>query len=149
MVFTSIYAFLGIACLGIALGVIGSNLVENENKAVHMTEQLIRFEVLSTFDNTSSHHPGTLMPSSDTATEDGSNKANAAHHHDGDQSSTDENDDNTSSSQAWWLHFVMAIIPLCALVLLIGSDAGWDYIEIFYFLMVTCTYCCFDCITLY
>ena len=133
MIFTCVYAFFGIACLGIALGIIGSNLVENEEKAVHMTEQLIKFEVLSTFDNTSSHHPGISLS--------GHNDQQSDTKPSSDKDDNDDNDNDEDGNQlVWWTRLLLALSPLLLLALLIGREAGWDFIETIYFLVITCTY---------
>ena len=131
MIFTCVYAFFGIACLGIALGIIGSNLVEKEEKAVHMTEQLIKFEVLSTFDNTSSHHPSISLS--------GHNDQQPNHKSSSDKDDNDDNDED-GNQLVWWTRLILALSPLLILALLIGREAGWDFIETIYFLVITCTY---------
>ena len=49
MIFTCIYALTGIACLGIALGILGANLVDAQAEAVSAAEQASKQELLKAF----------------------------------------------------------------------------------------------------
>jgi hypothetical protein len=49
MIFTCLYALSGIACLGIALGILGANLVDAQAEAVSAAEQASKEELLKTF----------------------------------------------------------------------------------------------------
>ena len=51
--FTAFFALSGVACLGIALGVLGSNLVEAQTKAIDQASELSRYQVMSVFDASS------------------------------------------------------------------------------------------------
>lgn len=48
--FTAFFAFTGIAILGIALGVLGSNVIDAETKAMDQARELSTYQVMSLFD---------------------------------------------------------------------------------------------------
>ena len=47
--FTCLYALIGVAFLGIALGIIGSNLINAQDRALAKAEQVSKHEILNMF----------------------------------------------------------------------------------------------------
>jgi len=112
--FTAFFALSGVACLGVALGVLGSNLVEAQTKAVDQASELSQYQVMSLFDY-SSH-----------------------------SKSTDENVVSASPKSMWYRStFVSQVLPLFTLLFLLcwllGNAAQWDIIDTFYFCVITAT----------
>lgn len=50
-IFTCVYAVIGVACLGVALGILGSNMIESRQKAAQQAEDLNKFQIMSLFDS--------------------------------------------------------------------------------------------------
>lgn len=113
--FTAFFALSGVACLGIALGVLGSNLVEAHTKAIDQASQLSRYQVMSLFDSSSkiSNNLDARQPS------------------------------EIPKSPWYQCTFVRQVFPLFTCLFIfcwfLGNDAGWDAVETFYFCVITGT----------
>lgn len=111
--FTAFFALSGVACLGIALGVLGSNLVEAQTKAIEQASELSQYQVMSLFDSSSKQ----------------SNNENATN--------------ELPRTPWYRSTFVKQVLPLFTLLFLfcwlLGNDAGWNVIETFYFCLITAT----------
>ena len=54
--FTALYALIGVSCLGIALGILGSNLMESEARAKELAKHMSRGHVMTLFSAEDSDH---------------------------------------------------------------------------------------------
>ena len=113
--FTAFFALSGVACLGIALGVLGSNLVEAQAMAIDQASELSQYQVMSLFD--SSQKVGEVDARKGT---------------------------HASQKQRWYRStFVAVYLPLFLLFFLfcwlLGNDAKWNAVTTFYYCTITFT----------
>jgi hypothetical protein len=107
--FTCLYTVTGVACLGIALGVLGSNLVEAQDKLVAQADELMKVQVLSVFDQREE-------PQNAPEKEE--------------QPTTCCKDNSTWKS-------LPLLVLLVFLASLIGRESGWDSLQTMYYLIIT------------
>jgi len=119
MLFTCLYALTGVAILGIALGVLGSSLVDAQEAVADRAEDLLKYQVLSVFDDKKE----ALVEEDDQ----------------------DEEDDDLRRPSFFRSAFacLKGFLPLMAVMFgmayWIGRRAGWTLVEIFYFIVVSST----------
>ena len=122
MIFTCLYALTGVACLGIALGILGSNLIDAEEKAMSSAGELNKKEILRVFDTSTSSN---LLTTGN------------------DQESKLQEEHNPTSQSNEGLHFFFKAAPLLgilfALAFIIGRESGWDTPQTMYYLIITGT----------
>lgn len=107
--FTALFALSGVACLGVALGVLGSNLLEAQTRAMDQASELSQRQVMSLFDSSEEH--------SDAKTE------------------TESKCQGLKSSFACQVLPMFGLLFLCCWQL--GSESGWDAISTFYYCCIT------------
>ena len=109
--FTAFFALSGVACLGVALGVLGSNLVEAQTTALEQASELSQYQVMSLFDSSDKSSNGVTLASS---------KSRWYH-----------------SAFVTQVLPLFTLLFLCCWFL--GKDAGWDVITTFYYCVITAT----------
>jgi hypothetical protein len=121
MMFTCLYALTGVACLGIALGILGSNLIDAQEKALSTAGELSRYQVLSAFDASQSGEGNQFQEQ---------------------QKKVQEQAPQDSASGTYLIFLLHAIPLVCVLLGLafwIGKESGWDTPETIYYLVITGT----------
>jgi hypothetical protein len=115
MIFTCVYAVVGVSCLGIALGIIGSNLMDAQERIRSKADTLMQSEVLSFFDTTTREHEQ--------------------------DDDTLEEDPKREASRCGGCCTVFGQLPLLALLLVlafyIGKESGWNSLKTIYYLIIT------------
>jgi hypothetical protein len=124
MIFTCIYALSGISCLGIALGILGANLVDAQAEVVSAAEQASKKELLKTFNPTIGN---------DGAVDAQQNVL-----------SKSKDVQKAETITAGFLpNFVVRFGPLLLLQVLlawwIGYESGWDLSKTVYYVIMTGT----------
>jgi hypothetical protein len=127
--------------LGIALGVVGSKIVENEVKSLQLAEEKISKDVLKLFSNP--ENPRSLLRRSSSTTESYSHLEGIDDHLSFD---TPANDDACRQSATWCgslclllMRYVPALAPLFLGAFWIAMFEGWTWDETVYYMVVTCT----------
>jgi hypothetical protein len=124
MMFTCLYALTGVACLGIALGILGSNLIDAQEKALSTARELSKYQVLSVFDASSSERAGILQ----FQEQEKRLQAQQA---------------SQGSASGMFLGLLLHVIPLVCVMLglafWIGKESGWDMPKTIYYLVITGT----------
>lgn len=115
----------GVCILGIALGVVGSNLVDAQEAMANKAEDMLMKQVMSVFDARAGS--GILRPE-DLEEEDARREEEMIRH---------------PSLIRSTLSFFRSYLPLLAIMLgmayWIGHRAGWSLLEIFYYTIITST----------
>jgi hypothetical protein len=123
MIFTCLYALSGIACLGIALGILGANLVDAQAEAVSAAEQASKEELLKTF-NPSIAKEGAVDTQQKT-----------------DMSSSKDVQKPEIITAGFLPNFVVRFGPLLLLQALlawwIGYESDWDLSQTVYYIIMT------------
>lgn len=135
MIFTCFYALSGVAILGIALGILGSNLVDAQEAMANKAENLLKYQVLSVFDTKKTSQ---VKSREDILYEE---------EHGGRSKPSDDDDEEEMLRQPSFfrstLSCLKSFLPLLGVMLgmayWIGNRAGWSLLEITYFLIVTAT----------
>lgn len=116
--FTCIYVLLGVACLGIALGVLGNDLLDTQHQARKRALSMVKYEAMTIFD--SRHESDASL----------SNKKTDVH-------IVDE------LRGPWQLgeggRFVLLLSGMMFLALWIGAESKWSTLDTFYYLLITGT----------
>ena len=141
-IFTCFFALSGVACLGIAIGVIGNNVMEAQEMALEKTKKLAQHRVLTLFSSSSSSTSGKnnnnnkkRTSESDTETDEGTITTSA--------SSVTGNNNNSDTADAspaevvkshplWQLaiHFCLVLVILVIFAFCVASDPGIDGDEV-------------------
>jgi potassium channel subfamily K len=127
-VFTCIYALSGVACLGLALGVLGNNLVDSQEKAARQAEAVCKYDALTLFDVPPPNEERTVATT--TAAE---------------SSYTTTTKERTRScirfaNNSHVRRFVANLVIMVCLASLLGYCSGWDVLSTIYYLIITgCT----------
>lgn len=108
-VFTCFYTVTGVACLGIALGVLGSNLVEAQEKLVAQADELMKVQVLSVFDQRERPENAPEKEKQPTSC--------------------------CKENSMWKSLPLLALMVFLAN--LIGRESGWDSLQTMYYLIIT------------
>ena len=160
--FCIFFALGGVAILAIALGVLGSNIIENEVKAMESTKHKIVDEILSRWPKKNKDNPKILLHSSSANGGGGDNGENGQqqHHHSSsfdylrdfdDPTIHDDYDDYNSISKMKQIQefctlftqmlcrYVPSLLPLFIGSLIIGHNEGWSFIDSIYYCVVTTT----------
>jgi potassium channel subfamily K len=118
-VFTCIYALSGFACLGLALGVLGNNLVDSREKVVREAEAVCKYDALTLFD----------VPPNEEST-----AATAV------ESSYTTTMRTCLANDSQARRFMANLVIVVCLASLIGYCSGWDVLSTIYYLIITgCT----------
>lgn len=170
--FTCIFAVSGVACLGIAIGVVGNNIIEAEEAALETAKQVSQQRVMALFSKTTETTPTTVAELASTAAVDPLNtskvagvaagpeqpvhtKANTAiefHEPDGIIRHTKPaNAATTISSQSSASNFLSRLVwefgmVLCVLTVFgiaVAHDPNIGFMDVPYFLVITSTTCGF------
>jgi hypothetical protein len=114
MMFTSIYALVGVACLGVALGFLGSHIIDAQERAMSTVENQNKHKMLRVF-----------APSSSNISDDPiTTTAKKTHNH-------------HQSVAVFSLHCIPLFLLIFALAYLVGGESQWDWAETLYFIVVT------------
>jgi hypothetical protein len=136
MIFTCFYALSGVAILGIALGILGSNLVDAQEAMANKAGILLKNQVLSVFDPSSQ----VVKARDDVVLDEEGNSGQDATTM---QQQEKEQELLKPSFFRSSLAFLKRFLPLLGIMLgmayWIGTRAGWSLLESFYFLIVTAT----------
>jgi hypothetical protein len=123
MIFTCFYALTGVACWGVAFGILGSKLVEAQENAVKRAGELSKYQVLSAFDTNTT-----------TTSTIGSGQQK-------DQQKGIILQAQQSSGGGGCPWGLVRAIPLLALLLgmafVIANESGWDGTKTIYYLIIT------------
>jgi hypothetical protein len=115
MIFTCIYAMVGVTCLGIALGIIGSNLMDAQDRIKKKADTLMQTKALSFFGEQEQD--------------------------DDDDTLEEEEDAQREASRCGCCFTVFGQLPLLALLLVlaffIGYESGWNSLKTIYYLIIT------------
>lgn len=125
MMFTCFYALMGVACLGIALGILGSNLIDAQEKALATAAELSRYQVLSVFDASSPISSGP----DNQAFQEQQKKAQEASQGGG----------ASGTCVSFLLHAIPLVCVMLGLAFWIGQESGWDTTQTIYYLVITGT----------
>jgi hypothetical protein len=146
MIFTSVYALTGVACLGIALGVIGSRLLDAQDTVMKRADQLLQGQVLSVFEPSISSSSGTTSTTT-TTNPPPPKKQLPPPFEQQEQQQQQQSPPPPEPEQPPQQHncsnlfsFLPLLILLVGLAFLIGKLQGWDTTETIYYLIVTGTY---------
>ena len=154
-VFTCVFSLSGVACLGIALGVIGTNVMEAQEKAVERTKKLAQARVLHLFGgkrntNNSAAHP-LKKPQAAAADEytldtDDETTTDTATFPDADDDALgDENPPLPRKSHPLvdlLFHFALVLVILAVFAFCVAHDPGVDvdkagYFDALYYTIIT------------
>ena len=140
MIFTCIYALTGVACLGIALGIIGSNLMDAQEKAVSKTREMTQVKVLSVFGGGG----GTATTTTRSSNDDDSSKNHNNESDNPPEDNTDDQDDDDAftappSCMGFFLHAIPLLTVLFGLAYWIGLESEWDLERVIYYAIITAT----------
>jgi hypothetical protein len=133
MIFTSVYALTGVACLGIALGVIGSRLLDAQDAVMKRADHLLQGQVLSVFETTTS-----TTSTSTTSTMNPPKKQPQQQHQQSPPPPEPEQPPQQHNCSNLFT-FLPLLILLVGLAFLIGKLQGWNTVETIYYLIVTGT----------
>lgn len=121
MMFTCLYALTGVACLGIALGILGSNLIEAQEKALSTAGELSKYQVLSVFDASQSGG-GKQYQEQKNKLQEHASKGSAS-----------------GACMGFLLHVIPLVCVMLGLAFGIGKESGWDTPKTIYYLVITGT----------
>lgn len=136
-IFTCFFALSGVACLGIAIGVIGNNVMEAQEAAVKQTKTLAQNRVFGLFQkiNDGNNQEESRTPEGDPSRDD-----------DGaDSSSSSSNSSNSKMNPVWQLllHFSFVLFILVIFAFAEANDPGidvtWNIFDALYFAIITAT----------
>jgi hypothetical protein len=150
--FTTVFAMLGVCILGIALGVVGSKMVEAEVNAVGNAQEGFAKEILHGFQRDHRKPKPTLYRSSRSSLSSFSSMKDLedSSHHDTDLS-TFQDDSHGSRKLAnecmvtcsrlchLLAHYVPALIPMFLGAFLIAQNEGWPWYDAIYYCVITTT----------
>jgi hypothetical protein len=131
VIFTCVYALMGVAFLGMALGILGHQVIEKQEKAFRHAEAVCKYEVMTLFDG-SSHGKSNPQEEHRTATLDsptwiGKIRQRLLLEHVGDRIHVGR--------------FLMLFSTLLALGGVIGYQEGWDAVDTIYYIIITGEQC--------
>jgi hypothetical protein len=115
MMFTSIYALVGVACLGVALGFLGSHIIDAQERAMSRVENQNKHKMLRIFAASSSD----LLPDVPITT------------------TAKKTQKNHQSVAVFLLHCIPLFLLIFGLAYLVGYESQWDWAETIYFIVVT------------
>jgi hypothetical protein len=116
MIFTSIFALVGVAFLGVALGVLGAHMIETEEEAVQMAETFTKYEVLSIFESSFGHEDD---------------------HPTGEDDVEERHEESKRQNLRTLCRIAVPMVLICCLAACIGFESGWDFTETAYYLVIT------------
>lgn len=149
--FTCCYALMGVAVLGIALGILGSNLVDAQDKAIAKAEQVSKDEMLNMFGLSDDQPTVDLDVINEVEEEIGGDGVAIEYGYD-DQGkltnlrnatsgATKGKDDGGDTGTGCIRAMVLQSAPLLVILLLlaswIGDVSGWDWSETIYYFVIT------------
>lgn len=144
-IFTCIFALSGVACLGIALGVIGNHIIEAQETAVSQTSALAKARVLTLF-SSSTHIVDHVLEDPETGEDYDPDLSAFARHKDATPTSTFGCLSRfTVSLQCWRLlwELVVVLALVSFFVALVASDPGIDTTKwgdgLYYAIITACT----------
>lgn len=123
-IFTCFFALSGVACLGIAVGVIGTNVIEAQEAAVEKTTKLAQNRVMGLFSST---QKPTVVVKDETKEENAVVAAIS----------------RTNMNYLWQLffHFSLVLFILVIFAFAVANDPGidakWDIFDAFYYTIIT------------
>jgi hypothetical protein len=117
MMFTSIYALVGVASLGVALGFLGSHIIDAQERAMSRVETQNKYTLLRIFASSSSSSLSDDPPITTPTVK--------------------KTQPNHPSVAVFLLHCIPLFLLIFALAYLIGSESKWDWAETIYFIVVT------------
>lgn len=137
MMFTCVYALTGVACLGIALGILGSNLIDAQETAINRAAEVSRYQVLSVFD--------VDVVSSDPQQQQQQQKQTAAQDLPSSQPTAAGTSSSSSSSSTTKIvslllhnaHNIPLVCIMLGLAFWIGKESKWDTPQTIYYLVMT------------
>lgn len=128
-VFTCFFALSGVACLGIAIGVIGNNVVEAQEKAVEQTKKMAQSRVLNLFGSSIPRKSSRKLRVASVGEPSDSDEATAVSTLDSEDSNSEApQPDSRKSSPLWQLfsRFSLVLVILVAFAICVASDPGID-----------------------
>ena len=145
-VFTCFFALSGVAFLGIALGVVGNNLIEAEEKTMSQTKDLAKQRVMSLFSTSSSVLSSSSRQSrTENCTEglvpEDENDLNGIEINNETEIETEENDMSICRKILLEFFFILLILTLFALLVAAdpGIGVGFNVGDALYYSLVTAT----------
>jgi hypothetical protein len=114
MIFTSVYALVGVACLGVALGFLGSHIIDAQERAMSRVEHQNKRKMLRIFAASSSDLPDDPITTTAKMIQN-----------------------NHQSVAVFLLHCIPLFILIFALAYLVGYESQWGWAETLYFTVVT------------
>jgi potassium channel subfamily K, other eukaryote len=139
-VFTILYALSGVACLGIALGVLGNSVIEAQNQAAEKTKELTEKRVISLFssdDDNEDSENGSAVDADDVA----QNQSNTVKKQK--QEKVEEKVHQHPILLRLAKEFTFVFIILIIFACLMAADAGvgdtdhWDFVNAMYYAIIT------------
>ena len=115
MMFTSIYALVGVASLGVALGLLGSHIIDAQERNFSRVERQNKHKLLRIFASSRSD-----LSDDDAIATIGKKAQN-----------------NHPSVAVFLMHCIPLFLLIFALAYLIGRESQWDWAETLYFIVVT------------
>jgi hypothetical protein len=116
MMFTSIYALVGVASLGVALGFLGAHIIDAQERALSRVEHQNKHKLFRIF----------AASRSDLSDNDSIAKTTAKTTH-----------SNRPSVAVFLLHCIPLFLLIFTLAYLVGRESQWDWAETLYFIVVT------------
>ena len=122
--FTIVYALSGVACLGIAIGILGTNVVEAQEKAVNKTKELAKTRVMTFF------APPHVQQDLEQAM--------------GEKLQAEAEHGSVSRMRQLMQTFVLVLVILAAFAACVANDPGidndkYDIVDALYFAIITAT----------
>lgn len=131
-IFTCFFALSGVACLGIAIGVIGTNVMEAEEAAVERTKKLAQSRVLGLFQSSSSSSSSAdMVVEAETAAMGKKEKMD----------DKDEPPPKMHPLLQLLFHFMLVMVILVIFAFAVANDPGidvkWDIFDALYYTIIT------------
>ena len=134
VIFTCIYALLGVACLGLTLGIIGHNLLDRKETYEHLSQAMYKQQAMTLFETGTTTHSLPLPSEDDNRSKNTTTTTPTATPS---PKKVVLSFFSQSNMQVYRVLLLLGVIGILAS--LIGRSSGWDFLSTIYFVIVTGT----------